>query len=256
MIKNSFIFLPGIGNEREKKLWNDGVLDWDDFLNASEIKRINPSKKIFYNQKIHEAKKHLHGYNSSYFTGLLRPIENWRLYDFFKEDAVFLDIETDGLNHWNDITVVGLYDGFETKTMIKDINLNFKALKEELARYKMIITFNGATFDLPFIKKRYPGVLPHIPHFDLRFACRRIGLTGGLKKIEEELGMKRRELVRGLDGGDALTLWKMYKGSGDEHYLNLLVEYNEEDIINLKKIANITTRRLKELIHKDNILNN
>lgn len=249
MIRNSFIFLPGIGNTREKILWDEGILNWDHFLDSKEIKRITPSKKIFYDQKINEARKHLHSYNSEYFTNLLRPVEAWRLYDYFKEDTVYLDIETDGLNSWNDITVIGLYDGIRTKTMIKDINLNYKALKEELSKYKMIVTFNGASFDLPFIQKRYPNVLPKVPHFDLRFACKRIGLSGGLKKIEQELGMQRRDLVRGLDGGDALTLWKMYKGSGDEHYLNLLVEYNEEDIINLKKIAHITTQKLKEKIN-------
>ena len=29
----------------------------------------------------------------------------------------------------------------------------------------------------------------------------------------------------------------MYKASGDDYYLKLLVEYNEEDVINLKKVA-------------------
>ncbi|MBW2980190.1 ribonuclease H-like domain-containing protein, partial [Candidatus Woesearchaeota archaeon] len=73
-----------------------------------------------------------------------------------------------------------------------------------------------------------------------------LGLTGGLKGVEKALGIKRRKLVDGLDGGDALKLWKMYKASGDEHYIKLLVEYNEEDIINLKTIANIVVDKLKK----------
>ena len=49
--------------------------------------------------------------------------EHWRLYDWFREQAVFLDIETTGLGRDSSITVVGLSDGYETKTMIKGINL-------------------------------------------------------------------------------------------------------------------------------------
>ena len=51
-------------------------------------------------------------------------------------------------------------------------------------------------------------------------------------------------------GGDPLKLWRMFKGSGDEYYLNLLVEYNEEDIINLKKITEHTIEKLKQIYLK------
>lgn len=245
MIRNTYIHLPGISQNTEKKIWEQGITDWNSFISKDKINKISPSKKIFYNNKLKEANHHLSNYNSEYFSGLMKPSETWRLFNYFKDDVVYLDIETDGLCRWNDITVVGLFDGINTKTMIKDINLDFNTLKKELSRYKLIVTFNGASFDLPFIERRFPGTIPKVPHLDLRFACKKIGLSGGLKKIEEELGMRRRELVRGLDGGDALTLWKMYKGSGDEHYLNLLVEYNEEDIINLKRIAEHTYKELK-----------
>ena len=58
-----------------------------------------------------------------------------------------------------------------------------------------------------------------------------------MKNIERTLNIGRKQLVADMNGGDALTLWRMYRGSGDEHYLNLLIEYNEEDVINLKTIA-------------------
>ena len=99
---------------------------------------------------------------------MLPKNEHWRLYDFFKEEAVFLDIETNGLSNSNYITVVGLFNGVDTKIMVRGINLDFNALKQELKKYKLIVSFNGSVFDMPFIEKRYPGVLPQIPHFDLR----------------------------------------------------------------------------------------
>lgn len=250
MIRNSFIFLDRIGARLEQQLWQAGIRTWDDFLSADadRIKGISSYKKAYYDRKLLKAKSNLYCQNSAYFDEILPTTEHWRLYDFFKEDAVFLDIETNGLSNFSYITVVGLFDGIDTKTMIKGINLDFNVLKQELKKYKMIVSFNGSVFDVPFIEKRHPGLLPRIPHFDLRFACSRLGIKGGLKDIEKLFGIKRRELVEKLYGGDALTLWNMYKYSEDDYYLKLLVEYNEEDVINLKKIANIVYEQLKQSI--------
>jgi hypothetical protein len=111
----------------------------------------------------------------------------------------------------------------------------------------MMVTFNGAAFDLPFIEKIYPGTLPNIPNLDLRYTTAKLGMTGGLKKIEKILGIERRKMIGDFTGGDAVTLWRRYKATGDDHYLNLLIEYNEEDIINLKKIAEHCVKQLHPL---------
>ena len=199
-----------------------------------------------------EARKNLFDSNSSYFLDILPQSQNWRLYDFFREDAVFLDIETTGLSkNYDDITVFGLYDGLNTKTMIQGINLNYNELKKELQKYKLIVTFNGASFDIPFIEKRYSGLLPKVPNFDVRSLASQLGLVGGLKKIERDLNIKRKEIVEEFNGGDALTLWKMYRATGDEYYLNLLVEYNEFDIVNLKTVAERCVKRMKEKIFNE-----
>ena len=47
-----------------------------------------------------------------------------------------------------------------------------------------------------------------------------------------------------------MTLWKMHRATGDEYYLNLLVEYNEYDIINLKIVADKAVKMMKEKILK------
>jgi len=246
MITNSFIFLERVGSQLEKNLWKQGINDWDSFLRRQSIKGLSFARKKYFERKILEARRELYRFNSNYFAKILPSTEHWRLYDFFKDDTVFLDIETTGLSKYDRVTVIGLYDGINTKTMIDGINFDLKTLNNELKKYKLIVTFNGASFDLPFIKKRFPYLLPDVPHLDLRHVCSRIGLTGGLKNIEKEMGIKRRNLVERMHGGDAVTLWKMYKATGDDHYLNLLVEYNEEDIINLKKIADFVVGKMKE----------
>ena len=249
MITNSFIFLEKIGDKIEKNIWRNGICDWEGFLKANFIKGLSRHRKLYYNRKILNARKALFNFNSSYFIDLLPHSEMWRLYDFFKDDAVFLDIETTGLSKSNDdITVFGLYDGLNTKIMIKGINLDYTSLKKELQKYKLIVTFNGASFDLPFIEKIYPGLIPKIPNFDVRSLTDKLGFKGGLKNIEKSLGIKRSAIFDKFYGGDALTLWRMYRATGDKHYLNLLVEYNEYDIINLKIVAERSIKKIKEKI--------
>lgn len=246
MITNSFIFLEHIDSKTEENIWKQGIKDWNEFHKRENIKGISDKRKLYYDRKLSEAAKALFDYNSTFFNNLFPPKEAWRLYDHFRDDAVFLDIEVSSSGEKGFITVIGLFDGINTKVMIKDINLDIKALKEELKKYKLIITFNGNVFDLPFIKKRYPDLLPNIPCIDLRFLCNSLGLKGGLKDIELTLGLGREnEIIRRIKGGDALLLWKMFKGSGDEDYLKLLVEYNEEDVISLKPIMEYVYKKKK-----------
>ncbi len=247
MIQNSFIFLERVKRGLEDNLWRQGIDSWDSFLNSRYINGLSAARKKYYDRKIMEARKELYKLNSTYFKKILPQSEYYRLYDFFMEDAVFLDIETTGLDSRNDdITMIGLFDGINTKTMIKNINFDFKTLKNELKKYKLIVTFNGSSFDVPFINKVYPNLLPDIPNFDVKSVTDRLGLRGGLKEIEKKLGIKRGKIIEKFYGGDALTLWKMYRATGDDYYLKLLVEYNEEDIINLKKIADYCVGKLKK----------
>ena len=139
-----------------------------------------------------------------------------------------------------------------TNLVLVVCNLNkLESLKNELQKYKLIVTFNVSSFDVPFINKTYPGILPDIPNFDLRTVTRRLGLTGGLKKIEKKLGINRDKIIDKFNGGDAVTLWRMYKATGDDYYINLLIEYNEDDIINLKKIAEYCVGKMKNNLLKN-----
>ncbi len=57
---------------------------------------------------------------------------------------------------------------------------------------------------------------------------------------------RENEIVRRIKGGDALLLWKMFKACGDEDYLNLLIEYNEKDVMNLKPLMEYVYEKKKE----------
>jgi hypothetical protein len=243
MIKNTFQHLERVSNNKEISLWGQGITDWQSFLETEKIKGISNRKKPYFDRQIIKARSALYNQESSFFVDKLVSTETWRLYGFFKDEAVFLDIEAEGTGKNADVTVIGLYDGLNTKTMIKGVNMDYNVLRNELKKYKIIITFNGSSFDIPFIKKRY-DILPNVPHIDLRHCCARLGFKGGLKQIEKEFDIKRSKIIDNFYGGDPLTLWKMYRASGDRYYLDLLIEYNEQDTISLKKIMDFCYKHL------------
>ncbi len=241
MLRNTFLFLPKVKATTEQNIWQQGIADWNAFVEAKKVKGFSAARKEAAHHKIHEFKTELWNENLNYLAKSIPQSEHWRLYDTFRDEAVFLDIETAG--YYGSITVVGLYDGNETKTFIRGYNLDRSLLEKELQKYKLIVTFNGGSFDLPVIE-RFFGLRMHKPHVDLRHVCAKIGLTGGLKAIEKQRGIKRAEDVEGVSGSDAVYLWEQFKATKDTDYLNLLVKYNEEDIVNLKPLADHAVREL------------
>ncbi|MBI5102063.1 MAG: ribonuclease H-like domain-containing protein [Nitrospirae bacterium] len=247
MIKNTFCTLDGVGEKSEKRLWRDGVLTWKDFTDSRQIAGISPDRKLLYDAMLMRDEEELQAGNASYFNCRIKRRDHWRLFDFFREDVVCLDIETNGFQpHYGGVvTVVGLYDGYDYKTLIRGENLSAESLTRELSRYKCLITFFGASFDVPFILKSFSGVRFEIPHFDLCFAAKRLGLEGGLKRLEQSLGIMREDAVVGLDGYDAVKLWEAYR-RGSREALDLLITYNREDTVNLMHIASVFYDRLRQ----------
>jgi hypothetical protein len=108
----------------------------------------------------------------------------------------------------------------------------------------MIVTFNGSCFDLPFISSKL-GIKFDQLHVDLRFAFSKLGITGGLKRIERAFELERSPETKNLDGFDAVTLWHKYV-NGDDDALKLLKRYNAEDVIGLKILGKRAYSMLRE----------
>ncbi len=247
MIKNSFCFLPGIGQVRERTLWKAGILCWEDFLKVPHPPGISPSRKDILRGHLSTALVELEKRNHRYFAGLVERREHWRLFREFSEDAVYLDIETTGLSpDYCDITMVGIYRGGKMTALILGEDLTEETLEREVSHCKMLVTYYGTAFDLPFLLRKFPGLrLNEALHFDLCFGARRLGLTGGLKAVEAKVGITRREEVVGIDGFEAVRLWNDYQ-RGDTGALKLLMAYNEEDTRNLTFLAPILYDRLRD----------
>ena len=237
MLRNTYIHIPGIGSTTERRIWESGIKSWEEYLENQDFVKIPRTKRRSLLPAVEESIEQLSEGNHLFFAYRLPPGLQWRAYRYFIEKTAYVDIETTGLSAGCDkITLVGIYNGKETKTYIRGINLEEAAA--ELAKYKQLITFNGARFDLPFIEHEFPGFFNHI-HVDLLYPLKKIGYSGGLKKIEVKLGISRSDETAGISGFDAVRLWNRYE-RGDEEALDLLVKYNQEDVVNLEKIIRLT----------------
>ena len=238
-IENSFIPVRGVGEQTERKLWRAGVTHWDDFdggvVGSTTAERIQSF--------IDTARDRLSAGDAAYFDRQFPSGERWRMYENFREDACFLDIETTGLSkHRDRVTVVGLYRGGDTRTLVRDRNLSAGALRRQLRDSKLLVTFNGKRFDVPFLEESL-GIDVDLPHVDLMYPCRRIGLTGGLKQIESAVGIDRGR--PDISGEDAVRLWREYE-RGDEDALETLVSYNRDDAANLETLMDLVADRLHQ----------
>lgn len=248
MISESFIFLDRISYAKEQQLWAYGIKSWSDFLAANEIPGISKERKLFYNRQLLQAKYLLEKKELSQLAKLFPQREHWRLYALFKHQAMALDIETS--QYYGDITVIGLHDGQSPYFLVKNKNLSHEPLVELLAEPKVLLTFNGSSFDLPIIRRRFPQVdwSPHL-HIDLRHVAARVGLSGGLKHIESVLGLSRSEEIQNMAGDNAILLWEQHL-MGDERALELLIAYNEADVENLFPLAEYLIKELWRTIYK------
>jgi uncharacterized protein YprB with RNaseH-like and TPR domain len=142
------------------------------------------------------------------------------------------------------VTTVSLHRDGETTTLVRGDDLTAEALEAAFADAGLLVTFNGARFDVPFLKTSFDVDLGY-PHLDLMYACRSVGLTGGLKRVEREIGIDRDR--PDLSGRDAVRLWRQYE-RGDDAALDTLVSYNREDTENLATLADHVTTRLDERV--------
>ncbi|MFC6725588.1 ribonuclease H-like domain-containing protein [Halobium palmae] len=226
-IENSFIPVRGVGEKTERRLWERGVTHWDEFDPSLVGEKTGERIEAF----IDVARDRLDDGDAPFFASAFPSGERWRLYENFREDACFFDIETTGLDHHRDrVTTVSLHRGGETTTLVRGDDLTVGALREAFADAPLLVSFNGVQFDVPFLEASFDVDLDR-PHVDLRYPCRRLDLTGGLKSIEREVGIGRDE--PGITGRDAVRLWREYE-RGDEAALDTLVRYNREDTVNLR----------------------
>jgi uncharacterized protein YprB with RNaseH-like and TPR domain len=155
--------------------------------------------------------------------------------------SAYLDIETTGLSMYSaELTVIGIHVENRCEEVVQLIGdeISPSGLIKAVRDIRTLYTYNGSRFDLPFIMKKLKiDLTDHCSHTDLMYSCWKRNLKGGLKAVERQLGIERK--LTDVDGWVAVQLWHNYKWNGCINSLNKLLEYNKEDVLNLKKLREI-----------------
>ncbi|HEU4683337.1 MAG TPA: ribonuclease H-like domain-containing protein [Nitrospira sp.] len=234
VLQTGFTFLPGIGRARERDLHRQGIYTWSDFLAAPSVEGLSVHAKARYDALLSQARRGCSTGKSRQIGVLLPGREHWRLYEWLRSQAAYVDIETDS---WGRIVVVGIFARARFRSFVRGESLYVATLAAELTKYALLVTFNGTAFDLPRLLDAFPALPLDHPHFDLRIACRRLGYVGGLKAVEQRLGILRPPEVSGLHGGHAVRLWNRWRYARDEAAKQRLLTYNRADCMNLMPLA-------------------
>ncbi|MBI5236342.1 MAG: ribonuclease H-like domain-containing protein [Deltaproteobacteria bacterium] len=227
MLTHTFCHIHGIGLKIERSLWAGGISSWQ-----SALCRVERLERGLLNGVL-EAIDRLSAGDPDYFAASLPAGESWRLFSEFRGQTAYLDIETNGLAPpYGYITAISLYDGKTARAYVRGRNLD--EFKSDIDRFKVIVTYNGRCFDVPFIRRSLGIRLPHA-HIDLRFVLGSLGFKGGLKGCERRMGLDRGELS-GADGYTAVLLWHDYERNGNHKALDTLLAYNALDAVNLESL--------------------
>ncbi|HSH36204.1 ribonuclease H-like domain-containing protein [Schnuerera sp.] len=180
------------------------------------------------------------------------------IFDYFdKNRACFLDIETTGLSRkYNHIYLIGLvyFNIQQNKWYLKQFFANnikeekdlLKEFNSFIKNFNLIITYNGDSFDLPFIKYRLEKFninnnMINVESFDI---YRKIRANSAflnfknlrLKTIEENLGIYREDEY---SGKDCINFYHQYMNREDNILKEKILKHNYDDLYYLVDILKI-----------------
>ncbi len=237
MLRHTFQMIPGIGPARERELWVSGITDWSKIPLPLLCQR--PSwLSGAHEERLAEAIRRLeNALSEGALNVLVRALparERWRLHRTLLNRTVFLDIETDGTRDAVP-TVVSLLHGNTIELFAAGRNMD--ELPDALAKWPVWTSFGGVRCDEPWLRAAFPQLPRPELHFDLCPFARSLGFKGGLKALEERLGLIRPDAVRGMNGRDAVFLWARWRDQGNRNALKRLCEYNIYDTVQLRPLA-------------------
>jgi uncharacterized protein YprB with RNaseH-like and TPR domain len=235
-VTGTFIHLKGIGPGANQKILDAGLQNWQMALEHSELLPLSKAKISSVTDELKRYSDELQNDNWFNLVAALPAKEHWRVLKDNLHRISYFDIETDGKSMYEgEPTVICCYHRGEMLTYMNGENLDdFPDILDDI---DMLTSFNGASFDVPYVQTYFSIPTFPCPHIDLRWICHHKGLKGGLKAIEVELGMNRDANVHGVDGLEAIALWQKWKWYRSEPALERLIHYCRADVMGLEVLA-------------------
>nr|WP_300093036.1 ribonuclease H-like domain-containing protein [Sedimentibacter sp.] len=194
---------------------------------------------------------------------------NIELSELMKQ-SVFLDIETTGLSRqFSDIISITILLHEDNVYKIHQIFCQYsvdepqalKLLKDLIKNKKFIITYNGNSFDIPFLsfKAQKHGIdlkLENMIKIDLynylRHVKNKIEIPGlKLKAVEEYFKINRTDT---LSGEDVTVLYEAYRLEPRKEFSFLIMQHNYEDVLNLPVLMNSIFSLYDDVLYFNNLV--
>lgn len=237
MVERTFKPFFGIGPIIEKRLHAKGIYTWEDLLSYKGALPINNLQN--YNDLFSEIKTFIEAKAKGDLNFLIDRFpqeEKWRILADYFSRASYFDIETTGLSLTkSEITVIVCFHRGKLHTFVQGENLNdFFPLLDEI---ELLVSFNGTVFDIPMIESKFRLSLAKYPQVDLRWISYYSGFQGGLKEIEKQLSIFRPRDLLGMDGYQAVLLWKEWQETSNLKAKKKLIRYCQADVLSLILLA-------------------
>jgi uncharacterized protein YprB with RNaseH-like and TPR domain len=176
--------------------------------------------------------------------------------EYAMDNMAYFDIETTGFDKEKDSIILislGFFckdRGFSIKQYfaenLQEEELIIKTFCKDLSSFSRWCSFNGMTFDEPFIDRKLDKYnLKNIfqrEHIDLYRIIRPYQKSLDMEKcnlkyiIENYLGITREDK---LQGADCIEVYNNYLANRSEDLLNLILLHNYEDVLNLPTLFNV-----------------
>lgn len=183
--------------------------------------------------------------------------DNEYMKEILKDDFCFIDIETTGFSRKNDqVVLIGLLFREKKQYKLRQYFLDNPLQEQELltqfikdlSKFSLMITYNGLSFDHPFIQERakfyqLPLQLNDLKHIDLYKHIQRNKKSlpienYKLKTVEKLLGIHRKDEI---SGGDSVALYYRYLQNRNPRIRDQILLHNYEDILYLPLITGVFT---------------
>jgi uncharacterized protein YprB with RNaseH-like and TPR domain len=231
MLRHTFCHIPGIGPKTERDFWKAGLTSWQEVLEQNAAVSISRRRSCL--EHLRESARHYDDGDPAYFAERLHAAQQWRYFADFRSSCAYVDIETTGMiSGLDQVTTICLYDGTRIQTYVRGENLD--AFPADIGRYRVLVTYNGKCFDVPFLERCFRIKLNHA-HIDLRYVLKGVGISGGLKSCERQLGLVRPGMEE-VDGFMAVQLWDEYRRRKEPRARETLLAYNVHDTVNLEAL--------------------